>query len=263
MPAVEYRRDPLIIGGLGGSGTRVLSWIARNGGLFMGSHVDRHEDAQPFSQFYRHFAPRFLALGRRFPPQERAQVDAFVDERLALHLTDLPHPQHPWGIKNPRSILLLPYWHERFPDMRFIHVIRDGLDMAYSDNRVQLRRFGQLVLGDQETELSEARAIRYWDRVNGLTADYGEGEMRERYLRVRLEDLCDRPHAVVQGIYDFLEVEADDSRVTAAADKVAPPATLGRWREQPAEANARLAQLARAGLERFGYAGDHLDLELR
>ncbi|BCW93430.1 MAG: hypothetical protein KatS3mg007_1324 [Thermoanaerobaculum sp.] len=53
-----------------------------------------------------------------------------------------------WGWKEPRSIYLLPFWNELMPSLRFIHVIRDGRDMAFSANQNQLRKHGKCILGE-------------------------------------------------------------------------------------------------------------------
>jgi len=248
-----FRDDPLLIGALGGSGTRVFSKIARHAGIHMGAHVDGHEDAKPFSSFYRENARRYLEQGRRFTPEQRAEVDAALDERVRRHLERLRDPDRRWGVKNPRSMLLLPYWHERFPGLRFLHVVRHGLDMAYSDNDNQLRKYGDVVLGDGVETSSPERALLYWQEANRVAADYGERELGDRYARVRLEELCEDPRATVRRLFDFF-APADDSGYEAAVAEVGRPGTIGRWREHPAERNARLAELGREGLARFGYS---------
>ena len=254
--AVEsFRQDPLLIGGLGGSGTRVLSRIARHGGLFMG-YVDHHEDAKAFSRLYQRHARRYLEQGQRFSPAERATVDSFLDKRLRLHLDGLPGPDHPWGVKNPRSIFMLPYWAERFTGLRFLHVVRNGLDMAYSGNTNQLRKYGDVVLRDGMEELSPDRAILFWEEANRVAADFGERHLSGRYHRVLLEELCADPAGVVRDVFAFIGAAPDEAAYRNALAEVREPATLGRWRDQPIEQTARLAKLAWGGLEHFGYAGD-------
>jgi len=256
------REDPLLIGALGGSGTRVFSRIARHAGLFMGSEVDGHEDAKPFSDLYRRHARSFLEHGQTFPPPERVRADALLDERLARHLADLPSPDHPWGVKNPRSMLLLPYWHERFPRLRFLHVVRHGLDMAYSGNDNQLRKYGDLVIGDgvdrtatRRHDETPRRALLYWAHANAAAADFGERRLGEHYCRVRLEDLCDEPEATVRRLFEFLGAARSQALADAVAE-VGRPRTLGRWRAEPAQASAELARVAPEALARFGYDRD-------
>jgi hypothetical protein len=57
-------------------------------------------------------------------------------ERLhRAHLEPLGASAARWGWKQPRSTLLLPFLDRVLPNLRFMHLIRDGRDMAYSANR--------------------------------------------------------------------------------------------------------------------------------
>ena len=51
--------------------------------------------------------------------------------------------------KNPRSMFLLPFFDSYFPALKFIHIVRDGRDMAYSKNQNQLHKHGSTLL-DQD-----------------------------------------------------------------------------------------------------------------
>jgi hypothetical protein len=247
---MEARTDPLVIGAVGGSGTRVFSKISRHAGVFMGEHVDDQEDSQPVSRFYGEFASDYLAANGRLDERRRDQLSARLAECLSEHLEGLPGPDHQWGVKNPRSILMLPFWHERFPAMRFLHVVRDGRDMAYSDQENQIRRHGGPVLGADVDRPQPERAILWWARINGAAADFGEAKLGRRYMRVRLEDLCARPKRTIRSLFDFLGSEA---RLKPAMAEVIPPPSLGRWRKHPDAEVSRLAMLGRDALERFGY----------
>ena len=113
------------------------------------------------------------------------------------------------------------------PDVRFLHFLRDGRDMAFSDNQNQLNWHGRAVLGDElRKRKTPVRSIALWNRVNLAAADYGERRLGPRYLRVRFEDLCAEPVPTVGSILAFFGLEGD---VEAAAAEVRPPATLGRW----------------------------------
>lgn len=250
-----HRADPVLIGASGGSGTRAFSRILRHAGLYMGAVVDDQEDAKAFSPFYSRFGEQFLLHGGRFAPAVHPAADAAFDDSVRAHLATLPSPGTPWGAKNPRSLLLLPYWGARYPGLRFVHVVRSGLDMAYTETTNQLRRYGAAVLGDDSDALTPERKIALWQAVNLRAADYGESELAGRYLRVRLEDLVEDPAATVRELFAFAGAgpEAD---ARAAADVVRRPPTLGRWREHPGAEVTALARLAREGLARFGYERD-------
>jgi hypothetical protein len=123
--------------------------------------------------------------------------------------------------------------------------------MAYSENQVQLRKHGVALLGEDEGASAALRSISLWQDVNLRAADYGEEQLGSRYLRVRFEDLCADPAAGVGEILDFFGLAGDVERI--AAEEVAVPETLGRWRLQDAASIAALEAQAGAALERFGY----------
>jgi hypothetical protein len=72
-------------------------------------------------------------------------ADAF-DARGAL--SSIPRCEEPadprcpaWGFKAPNSLLGLPLFAALFPNFIFVHVLRDGRDIAFSENTRQAARF--------------------------------------------------------------------------------------------------------------------------
>ena len=175
-----------VIGATGGSGTRVLARIVLRGGMFIGPDRNRSEDALDFAAFSDRWVDEVVA-GRR-PAAMTDELRALVARQWAGRAGD-----QPWGWKEPRSVYLLPLIDEELPGLRFLHVVRDGRDMAYSDDQVQLRKHGAAVLGDGAGELSPPRSIALWREANLRAADYGERELGPRYLRIRFEGPLRRP----------------------------------------------------------------------
>jgi hypothetical protein len=156
-----------------------------------------------------------------------------------------------WGWKLPPTVFFTPFLQRIWPDLRCVHLTRDGRDMAFSTNQNQLGYLGPVALEADELILPSAqRSIRLWDRLNTRLAEYAERHLGGRYLQLRFEDLCAEPVATIARLLSFLEIEGDARRL---AKHVSPPASLGRWRQEPAELVERLTDLARTGLDRFGY----------
>ena len=86
-------------------------------------------------------------------------------------------PGRPWGWKEPRSIYLLPFLHRHLPSLRFLHVVRDGRDMALSANQNQLRKHGDAAAIPADLSPPE-RSIALWSWVNLTAARYGEEHLR-------------------------------------------------------------------------------------
>jgi Sulfotransferase family len=246
-------RGPHVIGATGGSGTRVTARIVRDAGMYIGTDLNPYEDALTFGDF----SDRWINL--YFPADEtqRAalapEMTADLRARLDAHLADLPAAATSWGWKEPRSIYLLPFLNEQMPSLRFLHFIRDGRDMAFSDNQKQLEKHGKTVFKDGwPARRRPTRSIELWNRINLQAADFGERVLGDRYLRVRFEDLCNQPAATVGRIFDFFGLEGDAEAVAAA--EVRPPDSLGRWREEGKRLLADLERRADEGLRRFDYA---------
>ena len=230
--------EPGVIGATGGSGTRVLAAVVRRGGMFVGSDLNRSLDALDFAAFFDRW------VGRELAPEATAELRALVARQ---------HKEaggQPWGWKEPRSVYLLPFLAAELPGLRFLHVVRDGRDMAFSENQVQLRKHGDAVLGASE-EPEALRSIALWREINVRAADFGERELGDRYLRIRFEDLCAEPAARVAEVLCFFGLDGDAERI--AADELQVPPTLGRWREADPELRVALSEHAADALERFGY----------
>ena len=247
---------PYIIGATGGSGTRVVARIVRRAGLFVGTHLNVSDDSLFLGDYSDRWIDRFMVTDGRSSDVAHAMVedlDVTVAQHVAALLADGPDGGwRAWGWKEPRSIFLLPFFHRHFPGMKFLHVIRDGRDMAYSRNQNQLRKHGHTLLTEEESSRERpARSVALWARLNSQRADYGETLLGERYLRIRFEDLCRAAHPTVERILRFLGVPGDAAEI--ARLEVTPPASLERWREQDPSELAALTDIAGPALARFGY----------
>jgi hypothetical protein len=246
-------RGPCVVGATGGSGTRVVARILREGGMFVGEELNRYEDAVQLGFFSDRWIDRYVGAGGSPPPSLLEEMAADLRAVLAGHLATLPDDAPAWGWKEPRSIYLLPFFAQAMPSLRFLHFIRDGRDMAFSKNQQQLKKHGKAVLG-RELRLARTstRSIALWSRVNEAAADFGEQELGSRYLRVRFEDLCAGPGETVRAIFDFFGLEGDAEAI--GEREIRPPDTLGRWRDRRRGVVEALDRTAGDALRRFGYS---------
>jgi hypothetical protein len=246
--------SPLVIGATGGSGTRVVARIARRAGYELGTNLNSAEDAMEFVPFHNRWINRVIAADERpFSVKETEQMTSDFREALGRHLPRHGEPGQLWGWKAPRSIYFLTFFHRLFPELKFIHVLRDGRDMAFSKNQNQLRQHGRAILGWTERLLAPraVRSILLWERINLRAAEYGAGTLQGNYLAVRFEDLCNTPRETVQRILAFLGAPLDAEEIAAA--EVKPPTSLGRWSAEPPRLVQRLERSAARSLAQFGY----------
>lgn len=254
-----------------GSGTRVIARAAQVAGYYMGEDLSRALDARHFRRFADRWVDRSLrswANARPLADEVAMKVD--FSEFLERHRAGMDNPNQRWGWKAPRSICFLPCLERVCPGFRFVHVVRDGRDIAFkqfgrravedADGPSEPWRaraaMGHLaLLGEEFTEASSTRVkMALWGRLNEMAADYGESLPMERYLRVRLEDLCSLPEQRSRELLRFILLgEPPAEVVSAVAAAVAPSRSLGHWRERDPIDVRDVAALAARGLARFGY----------
>lgn len=234
--------SPLVIGGLGGSGTRPVARIIARTGRFMGTNLNPPHDSMDMAEFDWRHGLDYLRSG------ETDEFRRDFEAALAAHLAPM-NGDEPWGWKHPHSYLLIGFLAKRFDKLRFVHVVRDGLDMAFSKNQAQLRRYGLLALGPGDDD-DPVRRIRFWAWANMRAADEGESLLGDRYRLVRFEDLCREPAVTVGCLLRFAQVPEN---APPPLDEVTPPPSLGRAREEHPEHVDALEAAAGDALKRFRY----------
>ncbi len=253
----EKKACPLVIGGTGGSGTRVYKAIADVAGYTMlgipwairFQRFQQHDNLLLDKFFFSQWVNRYVQgeLTRFDKMRMRAAC------RLLLWMTGpLSYGRGRWGWKNPRTNFLIPFFQELYPTMKFIHVIRDGRDQAFHP-RFHCRRHQACLLGAHEVKLEDhLRKALFWSRFHKLTEETASKHLKGRYIQSRLEDLCADPAGEAKKILAFLG--ADDSEtVRRVVNLVERPASLGRWHTEPADKIAGIEELIGDDLTRYGY----------
>ncbi|MGH2752260.1 MAG: sulfotransferase family protein [Actinomycetota bacterium] len=109
-----------------------------------------------------------------------------------------------FGDKTPRYIEELPLLARLWPRAKFVHLVRDGREVALS--------FGDVPFGPKTV----ARAARLWsDRVvQGI--ERGRPLGPDRYLEMHYEDLLDNPRQEMEALCRFLELDFDPAMLDYA-----------------------------------------------
>jgi hypothetical protein len=253
---LDARPSPLVIGGIGGSGTRAVLLLARGAGRYMGENLNEAGDALAFYEFAdRWLGPYHATRVAERGFGDRAQLVADLHRCVDRHRAPADRGK-PWGWKQPRSIYFLPLLHEELPQLRFIHVVRDGRDIALGPQAMGvLDRAERAVLPDEVRRDAPVpmRLIELWSRVNALAADYGESSMGPAYLRVRFEDLCRTPEVVIASICEFEQAALGRDAIARLAKQVRRPSSIGRWHKAERSLADALTEIGHPVLERFGY----------
>ena len=240
------RFGPNVIGGSNGSGTRLLARIVRHGGMFIGTNLHpKSEDSKDFLRFGKRWTPEYKAA--QTTPLSVTVLPEMVqdfEQFMKIHTAPLHSQPQPWGWKAPRAVVLLPFLHAQLPTLKFLHLVRDGRDMAFAYETHPKWNV-------QDTETYPRKAITLWRNVNLAAADYGEQQLGRRYLRVRFEDVCLNPEPHIAAILAFFDLTGDPKAI--ARLEVHPPESIGRWRQRDELMRTDLERIGREALERFGY----------
>ena len=161
-----------------------------------------------------------------------------------------------WGDKTPRYVEHIPFLAERFPKARFIHLVRDGRNVALSYSHVD---FGPK---------NVARAARLWQRRVGAGIRDGRALEPGRYIEIRNEDLAQDAPTEVKKVCEFLELPFDPKmldekeRAKGEVHKVThhhTPEASGRkhfseWQEEMSPADIEVFEAVAGGtLSALGY----------
>jgi hypothetical protein len=242
---------PVVIGATGGSGTRVMAQVLQKAGWFMGNRVNpSNEDSLPIAWFLT----KWLKTLKDFPNVEPAML-AYArrdfERMIYLHRRGISSPDAPWGWKNPRTLWLIPFLVHRFPQLKFIHMIRDARDMMLSENIYFLRQNGHWLLGPDWWRDPEAAQLKLWRVSNKRALEFAEHYLKDRYHMVRYEDLCQKPTETISAVMAFLG--QPETNIAPLIQGIRDRGNIGRWRRNQAPKTVELSRAAQADLERFGY----------
>ncbi|MBN8290534.1 sulfotransferase [Rhodobacter sp. NTK016B] len=83
-------------------------------------------------------------------------------------------PTRRWGWKEPNTHIFLPHLDRAALGLRYIHIVRDGYDMAFSGNTWQMRHWGHLYgcPADANSPWPQQQ-LRYWVAANHAALTYG------------------------------------------------------------------------------------------
>ena len=241
LPFLRWARGhnhaPVIVVGRPHSGTRMVTALLQSSGVFMGADLTpTFLDAWGLHQ--RFVVP--LIVRRLAWPAASAAIEERLDDGLAALVGPGTPPAGRWGAKVCEAVFLMSVLDRALPGARFVHVVRDGRDVALSD-----RGFFQVT----------GVAPRNWEAVGGAGADGHAAFCRAVAFGDpdtscwRGIDLADR-EALVDNRF-FLQVQAWVLALEAARAQM--PALGARYLELPLRGSLqRSARRRRAAVDLAG-----------
>ncbi|GFG73626.1 sulfotransferase [Mycobacterium botniense] len=191
----------------------------------------------------------------------------FVEDLVANFLRAQGKPR--WAEKTPQNTRYMLTLGEIFPEARFIHVLRDGRDVACS---LLTMEWSDSATGRKLDYVQNmAAAARYWrDTVLQARSLARHPSLAGRVLEVRYEDLVNHTETTMRTVLAFLGEQWDEAVLahhskdrsgepvepsTAQVNKPLNHDSLGRWRHDMTEQDkAAFKQEAGELLIELGYA---------
>lgn len=158
-----------------------------------------------------------------------------------------------WACKEPNCHIILEEIASTFRGVRYLLVVRHGLDMAFSRNTQQVRNWSW-VYGLPEAEaqgsLDPRSVFEYWAKANQRALSLGRSLLGDRFHVVNLESLCQNPGEEILKIARWADLQTTPERIATLSVLPVMPASMGRYRSN---ALWDLPPSDRAVLKLFGY----------
>lgn len=255
----------IAVGALGGSGTRVLAQILQDSNVFIGKTLNNSLDNILFTTLFKN--PKWFKKSTSNQRQKRllifqksmSGISLNFGEKIELGKAIASHPfvwrRHPiglllrelhnqgsktttirWGWKEPNTHIFLQDISDHFPDIKYIHLIRHGLDMAFSDNIQQLEYWGykfDLIIKNPENKVERAqKQLKYWILANQEAVAEGKKLFGNNFKLVNYTKLCEETGSELESLFEFLEISMNKEQIQKLSNIPKLPTTHNRYKEQ-------------------------------
>jgi len=245
----------IAIGGVGGSGTRVLSDIFSHLGYFMGYDLNDSNDTLLFTLLFKRenilvitsdefyfcweIFKKMISTKEPLTNSEFTYLKKLADEDRTLHSKEWlkerlnflkPREEKTlWGFKEPNSHIVIEKILQKEKDLKFVYVYRNGLDMAYSSNQNQLNLWGSIFFNSNDIQINPANSLKYWCMVHKRMESLKEKYIDKIYM-LDFDKLCLDKESVLEDVFNFLKI--DKKNIEKSAALIHSPSSIGRYRNQ-------------------------------
>lgn len=262
------RREILVIGGVGGSGTRLFAEAARFAGRRLEGDLNHALDNLWFTFLFKR-PDLFRSVATFADPfaREMRLLGAGLDA-AAPRLDDIPfliaraakaalhgnnhlgagRGRWPFGrlsrfaarvvsgypkadaFKEPNASIFLRQLASYFPNMKYVHVARHGLDMALSDNQQMFHNWSRLYGLAPQRDASPRQILKFWVSLNDEVVEVAREHLGPgRFFFARYDDFVEAPRAFAETYLNFMGGRCDADTVDAIAALARRPASFRRF----------------------------------
>ena len=276
---------PFVDIGMHRSGTSLVSRILDKSGIMMGKDLQTDHESKFFIQLNKWIyqnagadwaRPKALEELIDYAPA-RKQVEEYLRIRIASSSSKkfsgrnlkngLFDMDSKWGWKDPRNGPSLPIWKDIWPEMKIIHVVRHGVDVAASLHSRSLKNWTEdegrfkkwtkmykwrsskspIRKGQRAATLSHA--LEFW--AEQMDVEKKVIQSYENVLEIRYEDLLTSPAVVLKDIWNYIGKETDE-KLLREIETMVDYSRAFAYKQN--EELSVFAQENKSILERFGYS---------
>ena len=290
MTSLQDSTPRIAVGGLDGSGTRVIALILQKMGFYLGPCLNPQMDCILFTLLFKRrdwiasfpdnaeidrmisiFSTAMQAgVSEAFGHLAEDEVEALFEESrkhgvtrpmfeeiLASPAQPSPAPDHgaysgvAW--KEPNTHVFLSRLTARFPNLKYVHVIRNGLDMALSGNRQQLVNWGRLFGIDAKADRPPVETqLDYWLAANRRAIEVGREMPQGQFYLLNYDDLCADFVNEIEPFQAFLDRRLTADEISQLNELIGSD-SIGRFRNAPP---GTFSEANRDAVRAFGFAVD-------
>lgn len=276
---------PFVVIGMHRSGTSLVSRILDKSGIMMGKDLQTDHESKFFIQLNKWIyqnagadwaRPKALEELIDYAPA-RKQVEEYLRIRIASSSSKkfsgrnlkngLFDMDSKWGWKDPRNGPSLPIWKDIWPEMKIIHVVRHGVDVAASLHSRSLKnwtedegrfkkwtkiykwRSSKSPIRKGQRAATLTHALEFW--AEQMDVEKKVIQSYENVLEIRYEDLLTSPAVVLKDIWNYIGKETDE-KLLREIETMVDYSRAFAYKQN--EELSVFAQENKSILERFGYS---------
>lgn len=242
--------QPIAIGGLGGSGTRLFAQIMYLFDVYMGNNINDTDDnlfitflfkrkeilnisKNDFNIFFNIFEKKIfgIELNRKerkiikYIYNNKTKQDYLYDRdgtfRDLLNKT-VSKKFTNWGWKEPNTHILLPFLLKRYPRIKYIHIMRNGLDMAFSKNKNQIKFWTNY-------KPTPKNMLHYWTKIHKKVFKL-QKKYPDNIIIIDYDNFCLNPDKNIPKLLNFLNFTKNDDIIKEIKSIIKIPKTIDRYK---------------------------------
>jgi len=252
---MKTTKPTFAIGGIGGSGTRAVAQLLKELGFFIGNDLNPQNDNLLYTLFFKRknilitpkqiFQKQLELFYKLNVTSYQPSLEEYIFlENLAKN-ANIQHDSHwlykrienlqnkkpidiRWGWKEPNTHIIIDKILEHTPDLKFIYVYRNGLDMAFSSNQNQLQFWGEIFLNEFNLQITPKNSLTYWCNVHRRMIQL-KNSFPHNIFMLDLDNFYLNEINNLKKLFSFLEISPDKTK--KFQNIITKPTSLGRYKQ--------------------------------